>query len=34
MNNFDKFINLVDSVSPSGSTRLFDCMHVAIKNLI
>ena len=33
-NNFNKFINLVDSCDPGGSTKLYDCMDVAISDLL
>lgn len=33
-NNFENFIQLVDSINPSGSTALYDCMNTAIDSLI
>ncbi len=33
-NDFENFIKLVDSINPSGSTALYDCMNEAIDSLI
>ena len=33
-NNFEKFINLVDSSNPGGGTALYDCMDIAINSLL
>lgn len=33
-NNFNKFIQLVDNCDPGGSTKLYDCMDVAIQDLL
>lgn len=33
-NDFENFIKLVDSVNPSGSTALYDCLNTAIDSLL
>ena len=33
-NNFERFIQLVDDVNPSGCTKLYDAIDQAVNNLI